>query len=302
MNAIQETVSAKSTRKSKGVRAGRLTTPVSLADRAYPTLEEAQPTEDSGISIAPKGISMFAMQESTKAMKTVFKPKSKSKRTEKQQSRPRPSHAHGSHHTVGGSVAPVAPLPPNFGLRPPQPPPLRVTDPTPTWAPKALAPANEINGQQPTTPQPNGLDPSLMARWNKEATILENTLFPAEALGALGLDATVGVTTLRMYFSRFREKARASADPVERILLDHLVLTNLKIAEMHAKATVAKRTEHVQVFNNGAAKLLGCLCQLTSTLVEYRSSRRPCEFPLEFNGQKNVKKKQKNEQRTEKQK
>jgi hypothetical protein len=92
-----------------------------------------------------------------------------------------------------------------------------------------------------------------------------------------------------MVFARFRKRARATTDPIERILLDQLVLTNLKVAEMHAKASVAKHTDQAQVFLGAAARLLGSICQLTSTLAEYRSSRRPGQFPLEFQNLKTAK-------------
>src|SRR5262249_45321198 len=61
----------------------------------------------------------------------------------------------------------------------------------------------------------------------------------------------------------------------ERVLLDQLIVAHLKIGELYALAAETTRLEFKQLYSNAAARLLGAVCQLVSTLASYRSSRRP---------------------------
>jgi hypothetical protein len=118
-------------------------------------------------------------------------------------------------------------------------------------------------------------DPAVVATLNHQAAILSNVFFPAQVLAALGLEEHASVTAARLFLARFREEAGQAADGVERVLLDQLVVAHLKIGELYALSTGTTNLEFKRLYTNGAARLLGAVCQLVATLAAYRAATRP---------------------------
>jgi hypothetical protein len=125
-------------------------------------------------------------------------------------------------------------------------------------------------------PTPSVSDPAAIASWNTQATILENTVFPAGILAGLSLDKTATITALRVLFIRFREEAGGSGsqDSVEKLLLDQLLAAHMKVAELYALAAESKQLDFKALYSNAAARLLSSICQLVTTLTSYRTSTR----------------------------
>jgi hypothetical protein len=117
-------------------------------------------------------------------------------------------------------------------------------------------------------------DPAVVASRNKQATILENTVFPAGILAGLSLDKTATVTALRALFIRFREEAGGSRDSVEKLLLNQLLAAHMKVADLYALAAESKQLEFKALYTSAAARLLSSICQLVTTLTSYRASTR----------------------------
>jgi hypothetical protein len=127
-------------------------------------------------------------------------------------------------------------------------------------------------------------DPTIAAVLNRQAAVLENVFFPAQALAALAMGDTTSVTAMRLFLARFRDEAGKAGDAVEKVLLDQLVVAHLKVGELYAHAASATNLEFKTMYGNTAARLVGCICQLASTLAVYRNSTRPRRAELEVGG------------------
>jgi hypothetical protein len=127
-------------------------------------------------------------------------------------------------------------------------------------------------GPQPT---PSLTDPATVAGLHRQSMVLANVFFPAQVITALSLGEQATVTAVRLFLAQFREEAGGPRDAVEKVLLDQLIVAHLKIGELYALGAETAKLEFKQLYSNAAARLLGTVCQLVSTLASYRSSRRP---------------------------
>jgi hypothetical protein len=175
--------------------------------------------------------------------------------------------------------------------------------PTPTSFSGAASPVVKTAGlESATTTDCNAqVSPAThRERANIEAERLESTLYPAQVGEALGMDKITSVATTRLYLARMRARAGATADPVEKILLDNLNVANLKIAEVYGLAASTKDLVLAQKFLSAANRMLHSICELTTTLCHYRESQKPCEFGPEFPNWTLDEEKRKNGQRNDK--
>jgi hypothetical protein len=135
-----------------------------------------------------------------------------------------------------------------------------------------------VRSSTPATPvakEPPGLDdPHCIAALNRQAGVIQNVCFPAQVLASLSLDGTASVSAMRLVLARFREEADSPSDPVEKLLLDQLMVAHLKVGELYAQAAATPKLEFKQLYGNAAARLLGAICQLVSTLTTYRTATR----------------------------
>ena len=122
------------------------------------------------------------------------------------------------------------------------------------------------------TPSPALNDQANWAAINRQTGILKNAFFQSQVLTSLGLDDKASVTAVRLFLVQFREEAGASNDPVEKVLLDQLIVAHLKVGELYALAAETTKLEFKQLYSGAAARLLSGICQLVSTLTSYRAS------------------------------
>jgi hypothetical protein len=119
------------------------------------------------------------------------------------------------------------------------------------------------------------VDPKAVPEWGRQATVLRNAYMPGLLRSALGLDHKACIPAVRNFFLGFRDEAGWPDDPVENLLLDQLLLAHLKLSEMYGKGAEALTLETEQHYGTAAARLLGAVCQLVTTLAAYRASDRP---------------------------
>src|SRR5437762_1663246 len=79
-------------------------------------------------------------------------------------------------------------------------------------------------------------NPAVVEALHKQAGALEDVLFPTLVTSSLRLGEGASTTATRLFLINFRKDAGSSADSVERVLVDQLATTHLKIAQMHALA------------------------------------------------------------------
>jgi hypothetical protein len=138
----------------------------------------------------------------------------------------------------------VSPLP---IVGPPQPPP-----------PSALAfPAAGVHGPTP----------------EEKAAVLKESFFPASMMTALNLGAVIDDQTCSAYLRDFRQQMGEPKDPVENMILEHLAMAHVRVAQLHAEAGRAKEIEGVAIYNAAAARLLSEFRKLALALNTYRGER-----------------------------
>lgn len=117
-------------------------------------------------------------------------------------------------------------------------------------------------------------DPAVLKVLNQQASVLENVFFPLQVIKTLGIEQKASVLSVRIFLGRFREQAGFSGDAVEKLLLDELCLAHLKSGELHALAAASTTLEYKQLYLSSQSRLVGAICQLVSTLTNYRSAQR----------------------------
>jgi hypothetical protein len=123
-------------------------------------------------------------------------------------------------------------------------------------------------------------DPAAVAALNRQVAVLTNVLFPTQMLHAWRLGDEVSVTAARLYLAAFRRDAGAADDPIERVLVDQLVLSHHKVGQLHAAAENTSNIDFKQAYMSAATRLLREICRTVQTLAFYRQSPRQRGIPL----------------------
>src|SRR5262245_42386535 len=88
----------------------------------------------------------------------------------------------------------------------PTPPPAPTAEPPPAPVPAArdTPPATAGPGNRTRPLEPNLNDPAGVAIMNRQAAVIENVFFPAQALAGLSLDESASIIAMRLFLIRFR--------------------------------------------------------------------------------------------------
>ena len=135
----------------------------------------------------------------------------------------------------------------------------------------------------PTRPSPSNtpnrqrrppVNPALQAaNIPQQATVIKE-LSTASVL-ATCLSKTMGMTlhsgAFKAYLDDVLAAARSTQDPVERMLIEQLVLAHHRIGELHAQSAVAETPQVIETFNAAASRLMAEFRKMTLALREYRS-------------------------------
>jgi hypothetical protein len=146
-------------------------------------------------------------------------------------------------HKTPTQTPQVSPLP---IVGPPQPPP--------------ATPAFSAGGVHGPTPE-------------EKAAVLKEGLIPASMMTALNLGAVIDDQTCSAYLRDFRQQMGEPTDPVEVMILEHLAMAHMRVAQLHAEAGRAKEIEGVAIYNAAAARLLSEFRKLALALNTYRGER-----------------------------
>lgn len=136
---------------------------------------------------------------------------------------------------------------------------------------------------QPIRPSPTNttnrqrrppVNPALQAASIPQQATVIKELSTASVL-ATCLSKTMGMTlhsgAFKAYLDDVLAAARSSKDPVERMLIEQLVLAHHRIGELQAQAAVADDPQVIDTFNSAAARLMGEFRRTSLALREYRS-------------------------------
>lgn len=82
----------------------------------------------------------------------------------------------------------------------------------------------------------------------------------------------------KVYFNSYLRDAGEPVDPVEKILLEQLLLAHHRLAQLHARAEGASGAEHLKILNGAASRLLSEVRRLALAIRQYRSPLSPRQF------------------------
>ena len=142
-------------------------------------------------------------------------------------------------------------------------------------APTSESPPEPPSGAVAHPEPPLPLNDSVIAAMNRQASVIGNMFFPGQVIGSLSLGDQTSITSVRIFLARFREEANGTGDPVEKLLLDQLIVAHLKVGELYAHSAGVQDLGFKQMYNNAAVRLLSTICQLVSTLSAYRATLSP---------------------------
>lgn len=156
-------------------------------------------------------------------------------------------------------------------------PPARSTPAIPATLPTTPAKAgglDETPAQTEADKPTSNLFPEAVATWNRQAAFLNNLLFPTQMLHALGVSDDLTVSAARVYLLNFRQDAGEPQDPVERVLLDQIAMSHLRVGRFHALAEETSNIELKSMYVGAATRLLREITRTVGALVTYRASLR----------------------------
>ena len=110
-----------------------------------------------------------------------------------------------------------------------------------------------------------------MTREERDARVVAEVVIPA-ALSSILSIPEVGPLGVKAYMEKFVMDAGVARDPVERVLLEQLVLAHHRLARLHARAAEATHTDAIRVLNAAAIRLLG---EVRRTALAIRTYRLP---------------------------
>jgi hypothetical protein len=103
-----------------------------------------------------------------------------------------------------------------------------------------------------------------------DAAIIGDLAMPGRLHSMLDM-ANVGPDGTRVYTEQFLTKATEREDPVERLILEQLLILHHRLLRLHDEASKATETEAIKVYNAAAARLSGEFRRLALALWKYRS-------------------------------
>jgi hypothetical protein len=126
---------------------------------------------------------------------------------------------------------------------------------------------------EPEPAKMDPFDPAFRKLVNRQANALEDSFFAAQFLEAFRLQDNTTLMAARLLFLRTIEQADAT-DPIEKMLIRQLIAAHHMVGEMYAEAAAAKTIDHELAYQKAAARLLGTISQLVSSLATHRKSLR----------------------------
>jgi hypothetical protein len=120
------------------------------------------------------------------------------------------------------------------------------------------------------TPKPN--------KAVREATIVRDYLFPTQLATLVG--EQFRWPGLRVFVNSIMNEAGNPADPVERMMLEQLIMAHQRLCKLHVQADAAKTPESQKVLNTAATRLMGEVRRMALSIRQYRQPASPRQFQV----------------------
>jgi hypothetical protein len=112
--------------------------------------------------------------------------------------------------------------------------------------------------------------PEEEARGRLHAQLLRQVIIPAEIAAILGMNH-IDPHGARAYMESVLQEAGNPADPIERMLIQQMILAHHRLIQIHGQAHLVKSIDQEEILNTGAAKLTAEFRRLALAIKEYRA-------------------------------
>jgi hypothetical protein len=144
---------------------------------------------------------------------------------------------------------------------------------------KQVPPVSSRFREQPSPPStPAGLPPDPQARRRlqteqaqREAQGARDTLIAAALNAIIDQPDLFGPLAIQAYAKNFVVEAGAPADPVERVLVEQLLIAHHRVAQLQARAEKANNLDEIKIVNGAATRLLAEMRRLALAIRQYRA-------------------------------
>jgi hypothetical protein len=145
------------------------------------------------------------------------------------------------------------------------------------------APAANRNGQRTAVPA-NGASGGGITEGRRrealdEAYAVRKMTIPAALSGVVGTEVA-GVLGAKFALDSIAVEAGKPSDPVEKMLLEQMVLAHHRLAQLYARADAAVGPEHAKILYGAANRLLGEARRLALAIRAYRAPASPRAFTV----------------------
>lgn len=165
----------------------------------------------------------------------------------------------------------------DVGSTPTTPSPRHVAAPVPDTG---RAPRHPVQARAKTTAdsrsQPvNVSREAAMANAEAEGNMIREVLFAASMASAIPFSELVSPAGYKAYIDRFVAEAGDPDDPIERLMVQQILLAHHRIAQLHVQAAAARTPDEAKAYGAVAVRLTSEFRRLCLSLQEYRQPAPP---------------------------
>ena len=107
------------------------------------------------------------------------------------------------------------------------------------------------------------------------ADVLKNIAVPAAMCSIFNLKTEVSPGGIKVFADDFIQEAGDPSDPLERTMVQHVLLAHGRLIQLHTQAAEAKTAEAMTLCNAAAARLTSEMRQLILAIKRYREPTGP---------------------------
>ena len=148
--------------------------------------------------------------------------------------------------------------------------------PAPAQAPSASI-AGRTFAPGSATPDPLSADRQLSAQ--RQAWVAKNRWFALLLAKVLGI-GIVDIEGAAALVEEFIESAAQTDDPLERLLLQQVLMADYRLAALQCDAHEAKSPEHCRILNAAAVRLMAEIRRMALAIRQYRQPAAPRSFAV----------------------
>ncbi len=137
---------------------------------------------------------------------------------------------------------------------------------------KSKSSSTDVPKGPPKQPEPPPADPAAAQRRDaalRQASATRSLHIPS-SLSRMQGDTNLGTLGARAYFNTIMREAGEPTDPIERMMVEQMILAHHRIAHLYSRADLTQTPEYAKLLNGSANRLLGEFRRLALAIKAYR--------------------------------